>query len=70
MFIQFLLLGIALVLIVFIFNYLLPKVIQNYRLYRELKLRKQRQAFKLYPNDVALIMANKIIETNKMFKDF
>lgn len=47
MFIQFLLLGIALVLIVFIFNYLLPKVIQNYRLYRELKLRKQRQeAFK------------------------
>lgn len=31
---------------------------------------EMRQAFKLYPNDVALIMANKIIETNKMFKDF
>ena len=43
MIIQFLLLGIALVLIVFIFNVLLPKVILNYKIYKELKLKKQRQ---------------------------
>lgn len=43
MFLRFLLLGIAFVVIIFIFDILLPKLKLKYRLHRELKEKKKRQ---------------------------
>lgn len=47
MFFRCILLGISFVVILFIFDILLPKLKLKYRLHRELKIKKQRQeAFK------------------------
>lgn len=47
MFFRFVLLGISLTVVIFIFDVLLPKIKLKYRLHKELKIRKQRQeAFK------------------------
>lgn len=43
MFLRFILLGIAFVVIIFIFDILLPKLKLKYRLHRELKEKKKRQ---------------------------
>lgn len=43
MFLRFLLLGIAFVVIIFVFDILLPKLKLKYRLHRELKEKKKRQ---------------------------
>ena len=43
MFVGCLLLGISLVLLLFIFDILLPKLKLKYRLYKELKEKKKRQ---------------------------
>lgn len=47
MFFRFVLLGISFVIILFIFDILLPKIKLKYRLHKELKEKKKRQeAFK------------------------
>lgn len=47
MFLKFIMLGIAFVIILFIFDILLPKLRLKYRLHKELKEKKKRQeAFK------------------------
>lgn len=47
MFFKFILLGIAFVVVLFIFDILLPKLRLKYRLHKELKEKKKRQeAFK------------------------
>ena len=43
MFLRFVLLGIAFVVILFVFEILIPKIKLKYRLHKELKLKKQRQ---------------------------
>jgi hypothetical protein len=43
MFFRFVLLGILFIVVLFIFNILLPKIKLKYRLYKELKAKKQRQ---------------------------
>lgn len=43
MFLRFMLLGISFVVILFIFDVLLPKLKLIYRLHKELNVRKQRQ---------------------------
>ncbi len=43
MFFRFVLLGISLVVIIFIFDILLPKLKLKYRLHKELKEKKKRQ---------------------------
>jgi hypothetical protein len=43
MFLRFVLLGISFVVVLFIFNVLLPKIKLKYRLHKELKTKKQRQ---------------------------
>ena len=43
MFFRFVLLGISLVVILFVFDVLLPKLKLKYRLHKELKERKKRQ---------------------------
>ncbi len=43
MFLRFVLLGIAIVVIIFIFDVLIPKLKQEYRLRKEQKIKKQRQ---------------------------
>lgn len=47
MFFRCILLGISFVVVLFIFNILLPKLKLKYRLHKELKIKKERQeAFK------------------------
>ncbi len=43
MFLRFVLLGIAFVVILFVFEILIPKIKLKYRLHKELRLKKQRQ---------------------------
>ena len=43
MFLRFVLLGIAFIVILFIFEFLIPKVKLKIRLQRELKIKKQRE---------------------------
>ena len=43
MFLRFVLLGIAFVVILFVFEILIPKIKLKYRLHKELKLKKQRR---------------------------
>ena len=43
MFLRFVLLGIAFTVILFIFEFLIPKIKSKYRLHRKLKIKKHRQ---------------------------
>lgn len=43
MFLRFVLLGIAFVIVIFFFDIILPKIKLKYRLHKELKIKKQRQ---------------------------
>lgn len=43
MFLRFVLLGIAFIVILFIFEFLIPKIKLKIRLHRELKIKKQRE---------------------------
>lgn len=43
MFLRFVLLGISFVVVLFIFEILLPKIKQKYRLHKELQEKKKRQ---------------------------
>ena len=52
---RFILVGISLAIIILVFDVLLPKLKLKYRLYKELKIKKQRQeAFKKHMKELEI----------------